>query len=88
VSDPLRVRIRERARKYALRALLWVLGRDVACAACGRPLFRVLPIVWRGELRVIGATEPVRAAFGARDTLEFRHVELDHCPAPERPWVR
>jgi hypothetical protein len=27
-------------------------------------------------------------AFGSRNTLEFRHVELDHCPSPERPWVQ
>jgi hypothetical protein len=82
------VRIGERAKQKGLRALLWVLGRDLACAACGRRLFRGLPIVWRGELRVIGATEPVRVAFGSRNTLEFRHVELDHCPSPERPWVQ
>jgi hypothetical protein len=87
VSDPLHVRVRIRARREALRALLRVVGRDLNCAACGRPLFRGRPIVWRGELKVIGATEPVRVAFGSRDTLEFRHVELDHCPSPERPWV-
>jgi hypothetical protein len=87
VRDPLRVRIRERAGKEALRALLLLVGRDLACATCGRPLFRGLPIVWRGKLRVIGATEPVRVAFAARNTLEFRHVELDRCPSPERPWV-
>jgi hypothetical protein len=81
------MRIRRRAENGALRALLWVLGRDLACATCGRPLFRGLPIVWRGELKVIGATEPVRVAFRARNTLEFRHVELDRCPSPERPWV-
>lgn len=88
MSDALPVRIRGRAREEALRALLLVLGRNLVCAACGRPLFRGLPIVWRGNLKVIGAAEDtVRVTFRARDSLEFRHVELDRCPAPERPWV-
>jgi hypothetical protein len=87
VTEPLRTRIRVRARREALNAVLRVIGRDLTCAACGRPLFRGWSVVWRGRIKVIGATEPVRVAFGARDTLELRHVELDQCPSPERPWV-
>jgi hypothetical protein len=88
VTDPLSVRVRFRARREALRAFLRIFGRDLACATCGRPLFRGLPIVWRGRVKVIGATEPVRVTFQTRNTLQFRHVELDRCPSPERPWVR
>lgn len=85
--DPLRTRLRWRAE----RTLVSVLGRRIRCADCGRPLFKAIPIVWRGELKLIGllAEEPlVRVAWRWSDTLEFRHVELDSCPSPERPWVR
>jgi hypothetical protein len=85
--DPLGTRMRWRGE----RALVRVLGRRIECAECGRPLFRAIPIVWRGELKLIGlaAEEPlVAVAWRRSDTLEFRHVELDSCPSPERPWVR
>lgn len=87
----LAARIRRRARHEARRALLRVAGREIVCASCGRPMFRAIPVVWRGRVRLIGAAEPqhnVRVAFGDTQVLEFHHVELDRCPSPERPWVR
>lgn len=88
MSETLRARIRRRARSEAQRGLLWALGRQLVCAACGRRLFRGLPIVWRGELKVIGAAEHnVRLAFDSKDSLRFRHLELDQCPSSDRPWV-
>jgi hypothetical protein len=89
MSDPLRTRIRWRVRNDLRRALLRVLGRPVRCAVCGRELFVAVPVMWRGELRLIGAEDQLaRVAFRWKESLEFRHVELDECPAPERPWVR
>ena len=87
---PLLPRIYRRAYLVSRRALLRVVGREIVCAACGRTIFRAIPIVWRGHVRVIGAAEPhhnVRVAFGGTQSLEFRHVELDLCPSPDRPWV-
>jgi hypothetical protein len=70
------------------RLLLRLLGRPVACAECGRELFRALPLVWRGELWIIGGYDHVvRAEFNSSETLQFRHCQLDECPSAERPWV-
>jgi hypothetical protein len=86
-AEPLGARLRWHAEVAVAR----VLGRRVRCAACGRPLFKVVPVVWRGRLVLIGlrVQEPlVRVRFGERDTLEFLHGELDSCPTEERPWAR
>jgi hypothetical protein len=80
---------RSRIGRGAEAALLRALGRPLRCAECDRVLFRGIPFVWRGRLRIVGAREShVRIAFTAKDTLELRHVELDQCPSPDRPWVR
>ncbi|HEX8646066.1 MAG TPA: hypothetical protein VF715_04145 [Thermoleophilaceae bacterium] len=82
-------RVRRRLRDEARRAVLAAFGRPLRCATCGRELFVALPVVWRGQVKLIGARESdVHVAFAAKDTLELRHAELDACPAPERPWVR
>jgi hypothetical protein len=85
--DPLPSRLRWRGE----RALARVLGRTIRCADCGRPLFKALPVVWRGKLVLIGlrVQEPlVRVRFNERDSLEFLHGELGLCPTEERPWAR
>jgi len=70
------------------RALLRVLGRPIRCAECGRELFVGFPLVWRGELWLIGAYDHlVHVQFSSSETMEFRHGRLDECPSPERPWV-
>ena len=86
----LRARIaRSRLGRRGEALLLRLFGRPLRCAECGRVLFDGIPVVWRGRLRVFGAREShVRVAFAAKDTLELRHVELDQCPAPDRPWVK
>jgi hypothetical protein len=86
-GHPLRTRLSWRAE----RALARAFGRRVRCAACGRPLFKALPVVWRGKLVLIGlrVQEPlVRVRFHDRDRLEFLHGELDLCKTDERPWAR
>ena len=70
------------------RVVLRLFGRPVRCSECGRELFRALPLVWRGEIWVIGAYDHlVRVSFSTSERLDFRHLQLDHCPSPERPWV-
>lgn len=70
------------------RVLLRLFGRPVKCAECGRTLFSGLPLVWRGELWLIGAYDhEVRVSWVSSQMMEFRHAHLDACPAPERPWV-
>jgi hypothetical protein len=56
------------------------IGRPVRCEVCGRVLFRTLPYVWRGRLKVLGAERAlVRADWDKMNRLSFRHVERDHC---------
>jgi hypothetical protein len=70
------------------RILVKLFGRPIKCAACGRQLFVGLPLVWRGELWLIGAYDHlVRVSWASSQVMEFRHAQLDECPAPERPWV-
>jgi hypothetical protein len=79
---------RERAYWVGRRLLLRVLGRELRCAECGRPLFHGIALVWHGRVRLIGAYgHTVRVSFASDDTLELRHVELHECPAPGRPWA-
>jgi hypothetical protein len=88
VSDALRTRLARRARRDPVRALVRVFGRELVCADCGRVILRAIPVPWRGRVRLVGAREHnVRVAFASKEHLEFRHVELDRCPSPERPWV-
>jgi hypothetical protein len=88
VFDPTRPRTDPLLPRGVERLLLRILGRPILCAACGRRLFVALPIVWRGELWLIGAYDHlVRSSFTSSETLEFRHGQLDECPAPERPWI-
>ena len=88
MREPLAERIEWRARRRIRRAVLAVVGRPVHCASCGRRLFVALPFTWRGTLRIIGAKGcNVRVSFDKEDSLQFRHLELDACPSPERPWL-
>ena len=83
--------LRTRLGWRAERAVARVFGRRVRCAECGRPLFKALPVVWRGELVLLGlrVQEPlVRVRFSQPDRLEFLHGELDLCRTEERPWAR
>jgi hypothetical protein len=68
--------------------LVRLLGRPVRCAACGGELFRGFPVVWRGELWLIGTYgHEVATAFTSSETIEFRHAQLDECPTPQPGWV-
>jgi hypothetical protein len=72
----------------AERAFVRAFGRTLTCSECGRPLFRTVPIVWRGRVWLVGAYDNlVRVSFDSSETMEFRHARLDECPSPERPWV-
>jgi GT2 family glycosyltransferase len=56
------------------------VGRPVRCEVCGRVLFRGLPFVWRGRLKILGAEgAPVRADWDKMNRMTFRHVERDRC---------
>jgi hypothetical protein len=75
-------------RRDPLRALVRVFGRELTCSDCGRPILRAIVLSWGGRVRLIGAREHnLRVRFDGKETLAFRHVELDRCPSPERPWV-
>jgi hypothetical protein len=56
------------------------VGRPVYCEVCGRVLFRGLPFIWRGRLKVLGAERAlVRADWDKMNRMTFRHVERDRC---------
>jgi GT2 family glycosyltransferase len=55
-------------------------GRPVRCEICGQILFRGLPFIWRGRLKLLGAeTALVRADWDKMNRMTFRHVESDRC---------
>ena len=86
-AHPLGTRLRWRAERFLAR----IFGRQLSCSACGRPLFKAIPVIWRGRLVLIGlrVQEPlVRVRFSERDRLEFLHGELSLCRTDERPWAR
>ena len=59
---------------------LLALAPEVRCERCGRPLFRAIPVVRGGRLKLYGAERAVvRVAFSSRHTLVFRHEALDAC---------
>lgn len=88
MTDSWRAKIDWHVRHYLRQALLYVVGRELICTECGRRLFRAIPIVWRGRVKLLGASEvSVRVEFSEPNTLEFRHVMLDQCPTRERPWA-
>ena len=56
------------------------LAPAVRCERCGRPLFRAIPVVVDGRVKLYGADQAiVRVAFSSRRTLVFRHEALDAC---------
>jgi hypothetical protein len=61
------------------RALLR-LAPVVRCSRCGRPLFRAVPVVSDGRVRLYGAERAVvRVEWTSRHTLAFRHEAADAC---------
>jgi len=69
------------ARQRAIkRTLLRALGRPVRCELCGETLFRAVPVVARGRVKLIGAEcALVRVDFDSMNHLSFRHVQADRC---------
>jgi hypothetical protein len=56
------------------------LAPTIRCERCGQPLFKAIPVVRDGRLRLYGAERAiVRVAFSSRNTLVFRHEALDAC---------
>ncbi len=69
-------------RRKLKRLLLRVGGREVRCELCGQPLFRARPFVTGGRVKLQGAEDALVAVeFDSMNTLVFRHVEADRCPA-------
>lgn len=59
---------------------LLALAPEVRCERCGRPLFKAIPVVRDGRIKLYGAERAiVRVAFSSRHTLVFRHEALDAC---------
>lgn len=67
--------------RRARARLTFALGRPVRCEVCGEVMFRGLPLIWRGRLKLFGAeTARVRADWDKMNRMTFRHVDLDCCP--------
>lgn len=86
----LTVPVQERLRVDTLRTILkWSaltgVGRTISCENCGRELFKGIPVVWRGRLRLLGsAAALVRVDWDGKNSLAFRHVEQEVCKAGSR----
>lgn len=66
--------------RQARTTLINTVGRPVRCEVCGDILFRGLPFIWRGRLKLLGAESAlVRADWDKMNRLTFRHIEKDHC---------
>jgi hypothetical protein len=64
------------------RVVLTVFGRPVRCERCGATLFRAIPLVARGRLKLSGAEYAlVRVDFDSMNHLVFSHVESGSCRA-------
>lgn len=62
------------------RVLLLTAGRPVRCETCGRILFRAVPWIRGGRLKLQGAEATlVRVDWDSMNHLVFRHVEADRC---------
>jgi len=60
--------------------LMLILGRPVHCEVCGEVLFRGLPFIWHGRLKLLGAESAlVRCDWDKMNRMTFRHVEADRC---------
>lgn len=56
------------------------VGRPVRCEACGEVLFRGIPFVWRGRLKILGAeSEAVRVDWDKMNRMVFRHLDAYRC---------
>lgn len=56
------------------------LGRPVRCEVCGQVLFRGVPVIWRGRLKIFGAeSEAVRADWDKMNRMVFRHLDVERC---------
>jgi hypothetical protein len=74
-------RVRRQLKRLALAS-----GRPVRCEACGEELFRVVPIPWRGGVKLLGAESAlVRVDWTTMNELVFRHVETERCRRPAGP---
>jgi glycosyltransferase involved in cell wall biosynthesis len=59
------------------------LGRPVRCESCGQVLFKGLPFIWRGRLKLLGAESAwVRVDWDKMNRMTFRHAEIDRCRLP------
>ncbi|MGH2914377.1 MAG: hypothetical protein ACRDMX_05270, partial [Solirubrobacteraceae bacterium] len=72
-----------RPLRRARAELTNALGRPIRCEVCGEILFRGIPFVWGGRLKLLGAeTVRVRCDWDKMNRLSFRHVEADRCTGP------
>jgi hypothetical protein len=71
-------------RSAVKRVVIAVFGRPVRCERCGATLFRAVPFVSRGRLKVSGAElEFVAVDFDSMNHLAFRHAAAGVChPTP------
>jgi len=66
--------------REARTKLIKRVGRPLRCEVCGQVLFRGLPFIWRGRLKLLGAEGArVRADWDKKNRMTFRHVERDRC---------
>ena len=68
------------ALKRGLKRVIARVGFPVHCEVCGERLFRGVPLIHHGKLKLLGADLAViRVDWDEVNRLVFRHVEVDRC---------
>ena len=64
------------------RLALSVFGRRLRCELCDEVLVTAAPIIWKGQVKLIGAEGSFIAVdFASMNRLAFRHAEAGACAA-------
>jgi hypothetical protein len=70
------------AKRALKRAIIAVAGRPLRCELCDAVLTTAAPIVFRGQLLLVGLErEFVAVDFTAMNRLVFRHAQVGACRA-------
>ncbi len=73
---------RDEVKRKLKLAVVAVAGRPIRCEVCDEVMVKAIPIIWKGDVKLIGAEAGLVAVdFASMNRLVFRHVEAGACPA-------
>ncbi|MGK2937808.1 MAG: hypothetical protein ACSLFR_08395 [Solirubrobacteraceae bacterium] len=73
---------RDEVKRTVKLAVVAIAGRPIRCEVCGEVMVKAIPIIWKGDVKLIGAEAGLVAVdFASMNRLVFRHVEVGACAA-------